>query len=256
MSKCVLGRLLRRMRNVKVRSVSLLDTLDTSQGKVQSQTWQASWQCCWACPSRCSYTAMRDCPDTHRTATVPCRLNPSPPQTLILATFSWDSGFAFWSKFSRTFVVLNTEYILRKTDGMGRFWSLRLLPFKKVLHPLSPLISACDHSECSILRRKEASLSGFHQEDSYVFNHWQMEKTLCPFHMNYFVHFIGSAHVWINITSPRHCGACSINNGYHSLKLYIFIKIIYIIPPLIVYIVLAFVNGIYRGGLFKAFIYF
>lgn len=119
MSKCVLGRLLWRMRNVKVRSVSLLHTLDTSRGKVQSQTWLASWQHCWACPSRCGYTAMGDCPDTHRIATVLCRLSPSPPQTLILAMFSWDSGFAFWSKFSRTFVVLNTDYILRKTDGAG-----------------------------------------------------------------------------------------------------------------------------------------
>lgn len=105
-----------------------------------------------------------------------------------------------------------------KQMGWGAFWSLCLLPFKKVLHPLSPLISACDHSECSALRRKEASLSGFHQEDSYVFNHWQMEKTLCSFHMNYFVHFIGSARVWINITSLKHCGACSINNGYILLN--------------------------------------
>lgn len=78
----------------------------------------------------------------------------------------------------------------------------------------------------------EASLSGFHQEDSYVFNHGWMEKTLCSFHMNYFEHFIGSACVWINITSLRHCGARSINNWYHSFKLYIFIKIIYIISPL------------------------
>lgn len=111
-----------------------------------------------------------------------------------------------------------------KQMGRGVFWSLRLLPFQKVLHRLSPLISACDHSEGSALGRKEASLSGFHQEDSYVFNHRWMEKTLCPFHMNYFVHFLGSAHVWINITSLRHRGACSINNWHHSFKLHVFFK--------------------------------
>lgn len=76
-----------------------------------------------------------------------------------------------------------------KQMGRGAFWSLLLLPFQKVLHRLSSLISAC------ALRRKEASLSAFHQEDSYVSNHWRMEKTLCSFHMNYFVHFIGNAHV-------------------------------------------------------------
>lgn len=34
-----------------------------------------------------------------------------------------------------------------KQMGRGAFWSLLLLPFQKVLHRLSPLISACDHSE-------------------------------------------------------------------------------------------------------------
>lgn len=111
-----------------------------------------------------------------------------------------------------------------KQMGRGVFWSLHLLPFQKVLHQLSPLISACDHSEGSALGRKEASLSAFHQEDSYVFNHRWMEKTPCPFHMNYFVHFLGSAHVWINITSLRHRGACSIDNWHHSFKLHVFFK--------------------------------